>query len=75
MSKSPKNSTDFSKELKIGIGWEPSTMFCRKVKPDVPAYNSKYIFNLGCKTISPYMFEENVNGISWLVILMVSLPV
>ena len=41
ISRFQKNSTDLSNELKIAIGWEPSTMFCRKVIPDVPAYNSK----------------------------------
>ena len=75
MSRSPKNSTDLSKELKIAIGWEPSTVFCKIVKPDVPAYNSKCTFNLGFKTISSFMFKGNVNDIALLVISMFSLPV
>ena len=68
MSKSPENSIDLSNELKIVTGWEPSMMFCRKVKPEVPAYNSKYPFNLGFKTASSFMFKGNVDDISLLVI-------
>ena len=30
ISKSPKNSTDLSNELKVAIGWEPSMVFCKK---------------------------------------------
>ena len=50
-------------------------MFCRKVKPDVPAYNSKYLFNLGSEINSSFTFKGNVNVISLLVISMFSLPV
>ena len=75
MSKSQKKSTFLFNELKTAIGWEPSTVFCRKVKPDVPAYNSKYPFNLGFKTISSFMFKGSANDTSLLVIFMLLLPV
>ena len=54
MLRSQNNSTDLSNELNIAIGCEPSTVFCRKVKPDAAAYNSKCQFNLGFKTTSPF---------------------
>ena len=47
ISRSPKNSTDLSNELKIAIGCDPSAMFCKSEKPDVPACNSKCQLNLG----------------------------
>ena len=34
---SPNNFTLLPNELKLAIGWEPSTAFCRKVNPDVAA--------------------------------------
>ena len=47
-----EQSTDLSNELKVVIGCDPSTMFCKSEKPDVPACNPTYPFNLGCQTIS-----------------------
>ena len=75
MYKSPKNSIDLFKVIKIAIGWEQSTMFCRKVKPDVPACNSKYPFTLGFKITSSFTFNGNFNEIQLSVISMFSLPV
>ena len=49
ISRSPNKSTDLSYELKTDIGCDPSTVFCKKEKPDVPACNSKYKLTLGLK--------------------------
>ena len=68
MSRHQKNSADLSNGLKMAIGCEPSAMFCRSVKPDVPAYSSKYTFNLGFKAISSLIVIGDVNDISLLVI-------
>ena len=75
MSKSPKNSTDLFKELNIAIGCEPSTICCRKVKHAVPAYNSKYKFNLGFKTTSSFSCMGSFNYILLSVMSIVALPV
>ena len=70
MSKYTKNSIDLSNELKIATGCEPSAMFCKKVKPDVAAYSSKYSFNLGFKTTPSFIFQEKVNDI-WLSVMSI----
>ena len=41
MSKSTKNSTDLSKELKMAIGCEPSEICCNNEIPFGAAYISK----------------------------------
>ena len=66
MSKPPKNSTDLYKELKIAIGWEPSTTFCRKVKPDVPAYNSNINLTLDLKLLHHSLLMEELMKLCYL---------
>ena len=73
MSKSQKSSTLLSEELETAIGCDPSTVFCKNEKPDVPACNSQYQFNLGFKTISSCFSCETLMMLS--VMSIFPLPV
>ena len=75
MSKSPKNSTDLSNELKMAIGCEPSEICCNIKIPFGAANISKCTFTLGFKKASLLFFKGYVNEIRLLVISRFSEPV
>ena len=58
----------------MAIGCEPSTMFCKEVIPDAPAYISKYQFTLGFKKASSLIVKGYVHEVWLLVIFMFSDP-
>ena len=66
MSKSQKNSTDLSNELNMAIGCEPSKMFCRKVKPDAPAYNPNIHLTLDLEPLHHLLLMKSLMKFDYL---------
>ena len=75
MPKPPNNSTDLSNESNMAIGCEPSKLCCNIEIPCGAANVSKYSVTLGFQKASLLIVNGYVNGISLLVIFMLSEPI
>ena len=73
--KTSGNYTALPNGIQTAIGCDPSAMLCKSAKPDAPAWNSKYTFNIRCKTISSCIRMGNFNDIGSYVMSIFSLPV